>query len=62
MEYREFVQQWVENLMASSDTYCACSLGWMKETFEAVMGRPVDVTLVEPVKRGGQRCQFMIQL
>ena len=43
-------------------SYCTCSLGWMKETFEAVMGRPVDVTLVESVKRGGQRCQFMIQL
>ena len=45
-----------------SDTYCACSVGWMKETFEAVMGRPVAVTLVESVKRGGQRCRFAIQL
>jgi predicted hydrocarbon binding protein len=44
------------------DTYCACSLGWMKETFETVVGRPVDVTLAESVKRGGHRCRFTIQL
>ena len=30
-----------------SDTYCLCSLGWMKETFEAVMGRPVAVELLQ---------------
>jgi hypothetical protein len=45
-----------------SDTYCTCSLGWMKETFEMAAGIPVDVTLVESVKRGDQRCRFMIQL
>ncbi len=44
------------------DTYCTCSFGWMKETFEAVLGRSVDVTLVESIKRGGQRCQFLVQL
>jgi len=32
-----------------SDTYCTGSLGWIKETFEAV-------------KRGGQKCRFTIQL
>jgi len=44
-----------------SDTYCACSVGWMKETFEVVLGRPVAVTLVESIKRGGQRCRFAIE-
>ena len=42
------------------DTYCNCSLGWMKETFETVVGEPVDVTLVESVVRGGQMCRFVI--
>jgi predicted hydrocarbon binding protein len=45
-----------------SDTYCYCSLGWMKETFEAVTGRPVDVVLLESVKRGDQRCKFTIRV
>jgi predicted hydrocarbon binding protein len=44
------------------DTYCYCSLGWMKETFEAVVEKPVDVALVESIKRGDQRCRFTIRL
>lgn len=44
------------------DTYCYCSRGWMKEVFETVVGKPVDVDLVESIKRGGQRCRFTIQL
>ncbi|MDH4209773.1 MAG: DUF6144 family protein, partial [Anaerolineae bacterium] len=44
------------------DTYCYCSRGWMKEVFETVVGKPVDVDLIESVKRGGQMCQFTIQL
>ena len=45
-----------------SDTYCTCSLGWMKETFEVVVGEPVDVKLVESIKRGDQRCRFTIHV
>jgi predicted hydrocarbon binding protein len=45
-----------------SDTFCACSLGWMKETFGAVMGRPVDVELVQSIKRGAEICEFAITL
>jgi hypothetical protein len=45
-----------------SDTYCYCSLGWMKETFEAVVGGPVDVTLVESIQRGGESCKFVIRV
>jgi hypothetical protein len=44
------------------DTYCYCSLGWMKETFGTVVGKPVDVELVESIKRGGQECRFTIRL
>jgi len=44
------------------DTYCYCALGWMKETFGTVVGKPVDVELVESIKRGGQECRFIIRL
>lgn len=44
------------------DTYCYCSRGWMKEMFETVVEKPVDVTLIESIKRGGQMCRFTIQL
>lgn len=30
--------------------------------FEAVVGKLVEVTLVESIKRGGRRCQFVIGL
>jgi predicted hydrocarbon binding protein len=43
-------------------TYCHCSRGWMKEVFEKVVGKPVEVTLVESIKRGGQQCKFVIHL
>ena len=43
------------------DTYCYCSRGWMKETFEAVVGKPVQVQIVESIKRGGQECRFIIR-
>ena len=45
-----------------SATYCYCSLGWMKETFEAVMGKPVEVKLIESIVRGAETCEFAITL
>ena len=45
-----------------SDTYCYCSLGWMKETFGAVMGKPVGVELIQSIVRGAETCKFAITL
>ena len=42
--------------------YCDCSLGWQKETYEVILGKPVDVTLKESVLRGAKRCVFEIQV
>jgi len=44
------------------NTSCNCSLGWMKEVFGTVVGKPVDVDLVESIKRGAERCMFVIHL
>ncbi len=44
------------------NTYCYCSQGWLKEMFETVVGRPVDVHLTESIKRGDQQCSFTILL
>lgn len=43
-------------------TYCYCSRGWLKEMFETVVGKPVDVDLINSIKRGGQQCSFTVQL
>lgn len=42
--------------------YCLCSRGWLKEMFETVVARPVEVELVESIKRGADQCRFTISL
>ncbi len=44
------------------DTYCYCSRGWLKEMFETVHGEPVEVELLESIKRGGEQCSFTVRL
>jgi NTP pyrophosphatase (non-canonical NTP hydrolase) len=76
MEYKEFVQQWVENLMAGMDAHLdeearvelmeacgrACS-HWPCPRGKALPGEPGAVAdHVGSIKRGSQRCRFMIQL
>jgi hypothetical protein len=39
-------------------TYCLCSVGYVQEMHERMLGRPVKVELVEAVLRGGKRCKF----
>ncbi len=45
-----------------SPTYCACSAGWLKEMYETVTGKPVTVTVLETIKRGGRACRFDVAL
>jgi hypothetical protein len=47
---------------ALSPTYCNCSVGWLKEMYETVTGKPVRVEVLETVKRGGQACRFDVIL
>jgi predicted hydrocarbon binding protein len=42
-------------------TYCLCSCGWLKEMFETVTRTPVDVEVLESVKRGADRCAFTVR-
>ena len=42
--------------------YCDCSLGWQKETYETILGRPVDVVLKEACFRGSERCLFEVTI
>lgn len=42
--------------------YCLCSIGYVREMHEQLLGRPVAVQLVDSVLRGGKRCRFKINL
>ena len=46
----------------SSTTYCLCSKGWRKQTFETVTGKKVKVDLEKTILRGGERCIFKMTL
>jgi predicted hydrocarbon binding protein len=46
----------------SSGTFCLCSRGWVKEIFETVTGKKVDVKLEKTILRGGDQCVFNITL
>jgi len=43
-----------------SDTWCECARGAMMEFMNVRLGRPVRVELREAIKRGGQRCHWVI--
>jgi hypothetical protein len=44
------------------DSYCFCSVGWVEEMFETVLGKPVKVELLQSVKRGAPDCRFTIRI
>ncbi len=42
--------------------WCNCSVGYQKESFEAVFGRPVQARLKESKLSGAKRCVFEVSL
>ena len=45
-----------------SETYCDCSVGYVREMFRTYTGKAVSVKLLESLKRGGKRCRFRITI
>ena len=45
-----------------SPTYCYCSTGYVKESFERVLGKSIKVELLDSLKRGGKDCVFKVEL
>lgn len=44
------------------DAYCECSVGWLKELFEGVFERDVEVELLSSIVRGDEECRFRVGL
>jgi predicted ArsR family transcriptional regulator len=36
--------------------FCQCTIGWLKEAYSAILGRPVDAEIEASCLRGAQRC------
>ena len=45
-----------------SPSYCYCSTGYVKESFERTFGTPVKVELLDSLKMGGKDCIFKIEV
>jgi hypothetical protein len=46
----------------ASLTYCQCSRGFVQKYWEGILGRPVEVDLVESAVSGAEECKFVIHL
>ncbi len=44
------------------DPHCNCTKATHQTIFEQALGRPVQVEIVETVRRGGQTCHFIVHL
>jgi predicted hydrocarbon binding protein len=42
--------------------FCKCSLGYQKEVYESILGKPVQSKIVESLLYGGERCSFLIKV
>lgn len=45
-----------------SEVYCNCSRGWLREMFETVVGKAVEVEIESTILRGSDKCQFTLKL
>jgi hypothetical protein len=45
-----------------SPSYCLCSTGYVKESFERALGKAVKVELLDSLKMGGKDCIFKIEV
>ena len=43
-------------------TFCNCSRGWIKELFESVLEKAVQVELEKSIKTGDNTCKFRVRL
>jgi len=57
--YCPLVRDYPETLSA---TWCNCSRGWIKELFESVIEKPVEVQFQKSIKQGDDMCKFKVLL
>lgn len=44
------------------DLHCECTRGTHRAVFEAALGRPIRVDVIETLRRGGRTCHFVARL
>jgi predicted hydrocarbon binding protein len=51
----------VDKSLISKD-FCKCSIGYQKEAYEIILGRPIESKITESVLYGDERCSFEIKV
>lgn len=46
----------------SNDLHCECTRNTHKTIFETALGKPVNIIILETVRRGGKTCHFMVEV
>jgi hypothetical protein len=46
----------------TSGSHCDCTLGWQRETYSRILGKPVEAELEESILRGGKKCIFRMKI
>lgn len=41
---------------------CDCTLGWQKETYSQILGKPVHAAILKSILRGDDRCVYQITI
>lgn len=47
--------------LADHNVLCNCSPNWLKENFEAILKKPVEITTEGTVLRGQKNCKFTVE-
>jgi predicted ArsR family transcriptional regulator len=58
--YNECLCPLRKDAAVKSAFFCNCSRGWVKEIFELILERPVQVELKQAISKGDSECRFQI--
>jgi predicted hydrocarbon binding protein len=45
-----------------SDTHCFCGSGWYDQLWEGILGKPVEIEVLQSILKGDDCCTFAITL
>ncbi|WP_105619862.1 DUF6144 family protein [Vallitalea okinawensis] len=46
--------------LINNTSFCNCTKGWLKEVFEDILGKTIDVKLEQTIAQGDSMCKFQI--
>ncbi|MFX0171324.1 MAG: hypothetical protein ACFE9L_05340 [Candidatus Hodarchaeota archaeon] len=60
--YSKCYCQFFQLNLISSPVICECSCSWLKEVFEKILGKRINVQIIQSIARGAQMCEFLVSI